>query len=109
MIDREKLRYKFGGKCAYCGEELTSKFHADHVKPQYLGGTDEDDNLFPACPRCNIWKRTYSIEEFRSEIANQINRLRRDSSAFCLAEDFGLVNAIISPPVFWFEKYKDTK
>jgi 5-methylcytosine-specific restriction endonuclease McrA len=31
---REALRMKFGGKCAYCGCDLTEKgWHADHVEP----------------------------------------------------------------------------
>ncbi len=30
---REKLRMKFGGRCAYCGCELPEKgWHADHVQ-----------------------------------------------------------------------------
>lgn len=30
---REQLRMMFGGFCAYCGRELTGKWHADHVEP----------------------------------------------------------------------------
>jgi 5-methylcytosine-specific restriction endonuclease McrA len=31
---REELRMKFGGRCAYCGCELPEKgWHADHVEP----------------------------------------------------------------------------
>ncbi|EDA6448068.1 HNH endonuclease, partial [Salmonella enterica subsp. enterica serovar Typhimurium] len=30
---RERLRMKFGGRCAYCGCELPEKgWHADHVQ-----------------------------------------------------------------------------
>ena len=29
---RAELRMKFGGRCAYCGCELSDKWHADHVE-----------------------------------------------------------------------------
>lgn len=33
---REELRMKFGGRCAYCGCQLPEKgWHADHVKAVY--------------------------------------------------------------------------
>ena len=33
-IQRETLRMKFGGRCAYCGCELPERgWHADHVEP----------------------------------------------------------------------------
>jgi hypothetical protein len=31
--DRALLREKFGGRCAYCGEPLGERWHADHVEP----------------------------------------------------------------------------
>ena len=31
--EREALRMKFGGFCAYCGIALDGKWHADHVEP----------------------------------------------------------------------------
>ena len=112
--DREKIRNMFDGCCAYCGKSLDKVFHIDHVKPIYRGyknkpkhsGEDEEDNMFPACPRCNIWKRTWEVEDFRNEISLQIDRLRRDSAGFRLAEDFGIIEMVITPVVFWFEKYK---
>lgn len=115
---REELRMMFGGKCAYCGKELGLTFHADHVAPIFRGWTDNSkpmtagkdvgDNLFPACPRCNIRKATLSVESFRSEIALQIKRLRRTSSAFNLAEDFETIKETGNPIVFWFEKYRNS-
>jgi len=30
---REELRMMFGGRCAYCGCELSGKWHADHAEP----------------------------------------------------------------------------
>ena len=122
--DREKIRNMFDGCCAYCGKDLKKTFHVDHIKPIYRGrflsgdyrekrsdiiGKDEIDNMFPACPRCNIRKGTWTIEQFRKEISEQVNRLRLRSSQFRLAEDYGLiVDRSYTSVVFWFEKYKLT-
>ena len=117
-MDRKALRELFGGKCAYCGIPLGKTFHADHVAPIYRGwtdasrpghsGKDVEENLFPACPRCNIRKSVFSVEAFRDEIAMQLKRLRRDSSAFNLAEDYGIIAETGKPVVFWFEKYRES-
>ena len=117
-MDRKQLREMFGGKCAYCGKPLCKMFHADHVAPIYRGwtdasrprhaGKDVEENLFPACPRCNIRKGVFSVEAFRDEVTMQLKRLRRDSSAFNLAEDFGIIEETGKPVVFWFEKYRES-
>lgn len=31
--DRQKVFEKYGGRCAYCGCELTGRWHADHMSP----------------------------------------------------------------------------
>ncbi len=60
--------------CHYCGEDmylpymrwkyghrikrLTSNLTADHVIPLRRGGSNDLDNLIPACTRCNFgWRR----------------------------------------------------
>ena len=48
--------------CHYCGEELVTTGSpyqdlyatVDHIIPKSRGGSDEPDNLVPACRRCNI-------------------------------------------------------
>ena len=95
----------FEGHCAYCGEKLGKRFHADHIDPKYRGGKDAIDNLYPACPRCNIRKSVFTIEQFRHEISEQVNRLRRNSNQFKLAEAFGQVQATGQDVVFYFEKH----
>jgi len=46
-------------RCGYC---LTSQhivgplLEIDHIIPQARGGTDDEDNLFLACPMCNSHK-----------------------------------------------------
>jgi len=114
MVDRKTIRAIFGGRCAYCGHVLGERWHVDHVAPIYRGwpdkpahaGKDTEDNLFPACPRCNLRKTALSIKDFRLEIFAQIDRLRRDSAPYRLAEDFGLVQVTGRDVIFLFECYK---
>lgn len=127
---REELRMKFGGRCAYCGCELPEKgWHADHVEAAlrkwnfgerkqngtraivYTGEhwkpeNDVVENLFPACAPCNLFKATFSVEMFREQIAEQAERARQYSVNFRTAERFGQVQITPSPIVFWFEKYQ---
>ena len=111
---RQQVFDKTGGHCAYCGVKLLEEnWHRDHVKPIYRGngsvsssarGDDTAENSFAACPRCNRWKSVMPIEVFRGEIEAQVSRLRRDSAAFRLAEDYGQVKETGSGVVFFFEK-----
>ena len=130
---REELRMMFGGKCAYCGCELTGKWHADHVEAVHRIGTyerlvpgdirsawvfkmrgkslhPENDhlaNLFPACVRCNILKSAANIEGFRSMLtyfANSIPTIPTYSHVHHLMR-FGKLTIDPTPVVFWFEKY----
>ncbi|MCK9569907.1 HNH endonuclease [Candidatus Pacearchaeota archaeon] len=127
--DRLVIKNKYNGHCAYCGIKLGSRFHIDHIFPRsnacYLKSptmreifnldtinlSDVDDvaNLNPSCERCNRWKQTYSIEQFRKEIELQVERLRRTQAGFRLAEDFGIIQERNTAVVFYFEypEFKD--
>jgi 5-methylcytosine-specific restriction endonuclease McrA len=103
---RKEVHGKFGGRCAYCGELITQKaMQVDHVKPVYLNGSNADDNLFPACFACNNYKLTFSIEELRHQISMQVERARKNSVNFRLAERYGLIEITNKPVVFYFEKF----
>lgn len=117
-IDRQSVYQKYDGHCAYCGKEITLKqMQVDHIIPLYRKypnheieqygkkrGTHNLDNLNPSCARCNRWKSDFTLEQFRNEISLQVERLRRDSSAFRMAEDFGLIKSMWgSKVVFHFE------
>ena len=104
---RDIIRNKFGGKCAYCGVKLGKLFHVDHVTAKYRGGENVEENYFPACPRCNKRKDTFSVEEFRAQIQNQVSVLRRNLPLFRFAEDFGLIEEVSKPVKFWFEKFNE--
>lgn len=57
---------KTGGKCAYCGIDLDpDTFHADHAQSSFNGGSDDTDNLLPACFLCNPRKNHRDVDEFR--------------------------------------------
>lgn len=46
-----------GGSCVHCGCKLDiNAFHVDHLFPIALGGGDNDENLAPSCPPCNLTK-----------------------------------------------------
>ena len=111
QIDRNKIKNKFGGKCAYCGKDL-DKFHVDHVKPLYRNNNrifkedrESEDNLFPACPRCNRWKNVFSLEQFRNDIECQLERLNRYNANYRLAKDYGFIQENNIKVVFLFERY----
>jgi hypothetical protein len=56
LIIRQRIRQRASYLCEYCHsseEASTSLFTLDHLMPQSLGGTDEQDNLALACHRCN--------------------------------------------------------
>ena len=128
---RTDVYNKLGGRCAYCGEEITYKqMQVDHIVPQYnfinaiknknndhntiygvpeflfhlqLEDCDHIDNLMPACRVCNKWKDTFSIEQFRIEISKQVERARKYSRNFRMAEKYGLIAERPSKVTFYFE------
>jgi 5-methylcytosine-specific restriction endonuclease McrA len=57
---RDRLTAQAGYRCGYCrpSEKLTStRLILDHLTPRKLGGSDDEDNLWPACPTCNEFKQ----------------------------------------------------
>jgi hypothetical protein len=91
----------------------------DHIEPKFRGFSDKEierygrdrgddslSNLNPSCTRCNRWKSTYSLEQFREEISKQCERLKRDSNQYRMALDYGLITETQNQVVFWFEKFK---
>lgn len=113
--EREQLKQKFGGLCAYCGCELKEKkWHADHIEPIYRKWFEPGDqcqhperdtlgNLVPACSSCNISKATWSLENWRFELSKKVERLTRYQKNFRLAVAFGQVELTPKPIVFYFE------
>ncbi|PSB21597.1 HNH endonuclease [Phormidesmis priestleyi ULC007] len=53
---RQRVRQRANSLCEYCHsaeEGSTALFTFDHIIPQSLNGSDDEDNLALACTRCN--------------------------------------------------------
>jgi 5-methylcytosine-specific restriction endonuclease McrA len=115
--NRQLLHQKYGGRCAYCGVSIQLEtMQADHIVPLRRNDTDgqletwgvprgSDDlsNFNPACARCNKWKGTFGVEEFKSHIEASLTRLARDAPNFKLAKDYGLLVVNKVKVQFYFE------
>jgi hypothetical protein len=67
--NREVVRLKFGGKCAYTGTALKDDWQVDHIKPKinYRGvNCDDIENLFPAQRIVNHYKGALPLDVFRN-------------------------------------------
>lgn len=127
---------KYGGRCAYCGEELQKGWHVDEIEPvrrswEYVkdehGNRIWDaskreyktklmvmhperfniENQMPSCASCNINKHSDSLEDFRKMISGFIASLNRDSVQYKIAKRYGLIKEQVKPIIFYFEKFKD--
>lgn len=103
--EREAVRLKFAGMCAYCGEPLGERWHADHfeaVRREWWkkgGGmerpqNDTLENLMPSCAPCNIDKHAMSLEDWRRKLENAADVLRRNHPTYRHAVRFGLVTGL---------------
>ena len=112
-IQREQLKQKLNGHCAYCGELLGNKWHADHYEPlrrNWWNGTsmhperEAIKNYMPACVPCNLNKSSLALERWREQLAHYPDQLKRDTGQFRHALRFGLVQIVAKPVIFFFEK-----
>ena len=111
---RAELKMKFEGHCAYCGDPLGEKWHADHLEAVVRDLTtgkpekpenDVIENLMPACTACNHNKRSMSLESWRDLLAHYRDvQVIRDCSQIRHLIRFGLVEFNPKPIVFHFEK-----
>lgn len=130
--DRDLVFNKYGGRCAYCGIELTKGWHVDEIEPvrrskEYIrdekGNRIWDsikrdyktksivlhperftiENQMPSCPSCNINKHSGSLEEFRELIQGFMKHLNEINTQYKIAKRYGLVKEEIKPVVFYFE------
>lgn len=120
---REQLKNKFGGHCAYCGCDLGAKWHADHIEAvdrvmadcekrgvkttsqMHKPHLDNIENMNPACVPCNLNKSSMPLEGWRGVLAGYRKALIRDSHTFRHSLRFGLVEFTEKPVVFFFETY----
>ena len=124
---REQLKNKYGGRCAYCGCTLTAKWQADHLLPlkrtgkwvpkngRYYGEyvqtgithpeRDTLGNMMPCCIPCNNNKSNVSLETWRKQLEHLPDVLMKNYSAWRHAQRFGLVQQVGTKVVFHFETY----
>ena len=118
---RIKVHKKFSGRCSYCGKEIEYKaMQVDHLFPKCLGHqygdryyrerynlkgdtVDSFENLMPSCRRCNHYKRSYKLEDFRRMIKTLNDRLFENYIAK-VALDFGTVKIAEWDGKFYFER-----
>lgn len=129
-IQREELKQKYGGHCAYCGEVLSDKWHADHFEPVVRDFTwekgesgflvakqtgemknphhDHIDNMMPSCILCNLNKSSIPLEKWREVLENYINGLNNHGkyAMYQHAKRFGLVVETKKPVIFYFERFE---
>lgn len=109
--EREKVYQKYNGRCAYCGKEIEYKdMQVDHFVPlegYREKGTNDFDNLMPACRRCNHYKRANSLEGWRKMLESIPHRLERDNYIYKVALDYGLIEPKPHKVYFYFEKERE--
>jgi 5-methylcytosine-specific restriction endonuclease McrA len=107
---REQIYQKYNGHCAYCGCVLAYKdMQVDHIKSVYgKDGSNDVDNLFPACRMCNFYKSTFSIDAFRKNLETLHERLQKPF-IYRLALKYGLITEHKDKVVFYFEKEKENE
>ena len=109
---REAVYRKYDGHCAYCGREIAYRdMQVDHFKPLRAwngedAGTDDIDNLMPACRMCNHYKRANPLALFRRFI-EEIPRKLRGNYIYKVGVAYGEVVENEHPVKFYFEKQEE--
>lgn len=89
----EKIRTQAKNCCGYClvPQKLVSyKLEIEHLFPQGLGGTNEEENLWLACRQCNLIKgiKTKGLDPITLERVKIFNpRKQIWSEHFAFSED----------------------
>lgn len=117
---RIAVKKKCNGKCAYCGDVLTDKFHVDHLLPvkrifKWEDGKHKStgkmenpeldcfENMLPSCASCNVIKSSLSLEIFREIIEDRLVQLERESS-YRVAKRYGMIIEVPKKIIFEFER-----
>ena len=118
----------FDRRCAYCGNILLSEsgkhMHVDHLeavernvpkskwlkhwgeyRPCEKPDNENESNLVPACPKCNIIKNSLPLESFRNMVKDTVRQLER-TPTYHRAVRFGLIDLNEWDGLFYFERIK---
>ena len=109
--ERKQVYDKCNGHCAYCGCELNIKdMQIDHIQSLYWhNGSNEMDNLLPACRSCNHYKGASTLENFRKNLERMPQVLMRDCVTYRIAARYRLVIPNEQKVVFYFEKHAEER
>jgi hypothetical protein len=105
-MNRTEVLNKYGGRCAYCGNEITLKtMQVDHIWPQRLGYKPDNsfENLNPACRSCNHYKRAEPLYHYRVLMQTIQDRLMK-IYIFRVALNYGIISIKPFDGIFYFEK-----
>jgi 5-methylcytosine-specific restriction endonuclease McrA len=125
--DRIVVYNKCGGHCAYCGRHLEyNEMQVDHLIPRCRGQKPNKraskksikfytefyekienlDNFMPSCRRCNHYKRSYALKDFR-QLLMTLDRRINDHYINKVAIDYGIIPEVVKwDGTFYFEKLK---
>lgn len=105
---RQLVYNKCNGHCAYCGCELEYKdMQVDHVLAVGRGGSNDINNLLPACRQCNYDKHEKTIEGFRKRISKELYKSLERVFVYRLAKKYNLVKEEPRVVKFYFEQLQD--
>lgn len=125
--ERQIIFNKYGGKCSYCGCQLTKSFHVDHLEAIYRSKKlvgysifdkskvyedttknelDNIDNMMPSCVSCNLYKSTYTLDQFREQLGLLTDRLNKRTCIYKLARRYGLIQETNIEVKFYFETFE---
>ena len=107
---RKQVYEKYNGHCAYCGCKLEYKdMQVDHVISVYgNNGSNDIENLMPACRMCNFYKGTKSLERFREELTKITGRLEK-TFIYRLAKKYNLLSENNIDIKFYYETHNSNK
>lgn len=126
--EREAIKQKFGGRCAYSGTILKDDWEIDHIRSrqelEYFGLSylaDNLDNLVPCQKIINHYKRALPLEEFRTWYLGGLHErlkklpknpqvpksIRRKKYLLKVAELFGITEDKPFSGKFYFETLND--
>ena len=119
-VNREAVYEKYkdeqgNNHCAYCGKVLKSikDMQVDHIisKSQYRFIPRQDkfpindlSNLNPSCRRCNHYKRSESLESFRTFLLGKLHERLEKLYTVKVGIDYGIVVLREWDKEFYFEK-----
>lgn len=91
---RERVAVQAGHRCGYCRTSSLlagSSFEIDHILPESLDGTMDEDNLWLACPLCNGHKsnRITAHDPLTGEEVRLFNPRRQEWSEHFAWSDAG--------------------